>query len=261
MAWRSLLREYRWVYTQMNARLREQFGPFFLYSELRTLFLCLRRLKDRNPAAAGDLLEMSLLSDEIKKILSTSNDIPEAVQRLERILVPVSTRFSGLTELLDAAGLRGVEQTMTDVLLEVIMKARLQRIMRSFFGRLIDGRNLLRMYKYLRLEQTSFPPLLSGGTITEAHLRDIESKNNFPGICSLVREISGITIETADPTRVEIALYKGISVFLKKEGREPFGVGPILDYLWRCSIEVMNVSVLMNGKDIERELVAAELVQ
>jgi hypothetical protein len=244
----------------MNARLRQQFGPFFLYTELRTLFLYLRRLNDKNPAAADDLLEMSLLSDEIKKVLSTSNDMPEAVQRLERILVPVSDRFAGLAGLLDPAGLRGVEQTLTDVLLEVIMKGRLQRIMREFFGRLIDARNILRLYKYLRLQQTAFPPFLPGGRITEARLRDTATRENFPGICSLVREISGITIDTADPTRVEIALYKGISVFLKREGREPFGAGPILDYLWRCSLEVMNASVLMNGKDLERELVAAELV-
>jgi vacuolar-type H+-ATPase subunit C/Vma6 len=260
-AWKSLLREYRWVYTQMNARLRDQFGPFFLYTELRTIFLCLRRLDDKNQAAANDLLEMSLLSDDIKTVLSASRDRVEAVRRLERILTPASDRFAGMTELLDAGGLRGVEQTMTDGLLEVIMKRRLQPLIRRFFGRLIDARNILRMYKYLRLEETSFPFLLPGGTVPEARLRDTVAKENFPGICSLVREISGIAIDSADPTKVEIALYRGVSVFLRREGREPFGVGPILDYLWRCSIEVMNVSVLLNGKDLERDLVSAELVQ
>ena len=35
---------------------------------------------------------------------------------------------------------------------------------------------------------------------------------------------------------------------------------PILDYLWRCSIEAMNLSVLYHGRDLEREAVTAELV-
>jgi vacuolar-type H+-ATPase subunit C/Vma6 len=48
--------------------------------------------------------------------------------------------------------------------------------------------------------------------------------------------------------------------WLRQEGRNPFGTAPILDYLWRCSIEAMNLSLLYQGKDLERELVAAELV-
>jgi vacuolar-type H+-ATPase subunit C/Vma6 len=59
---------------------------------------------------------------------------------------------------------------------------------------------------------------------------------------------------------VELALYKGMTRWLRKEGREPFGAGPILDYLWSCSIEAMNLSVLYQGKDLERDIVAAELV-
>jgi vacuolar-type H+-ATPase subunit C/Vma6 len=48
---------------------------------------------------------------------------------------------------------------------------------------------------------------------------------------------------------------------LQRSGRDPFGVAPILDYLWRCSIEAMNLNVLYHGRDIERDAVAAELVQ
>jgi vacuolar-type H+-ATPase subunit C/Vma6 len=68
-------------------------------------------------------------------------------------------------------------------------------------------------------------------------------------------------IDAPDPTKVEIALYKAITIFLKKEGREPFGIGPILDYLWKCSLEVMNLNVLYYGRDLERDVVTAELVQ
>jgi hypothetical protein len=33
-----------------------------------------------------------------------------------------------------------------------------------------------------------------------------------------------------------------------------------MDYLWRCSIEAMNLGVLFYGKDLERDIVIAELV-
>jgi vacuolar-type H+-ATPase subunit C/Vma6 len=133
--------------------------------------------------------------------------------------------------------------------------------MRTFFARIIDSRNLMSMYKYLRLAQTALPPFIPGGNISETRLREAIAKENFFGISTLVREFFGIRIDAPDPTKVEIALYKAITQFLKKEGREPFGIAPMLDYLWRCSLEVMNLSILYSGKGLERDLVTAELVQ
>lgn len=76
----------------------------------------------------------------------------------------------------------------------------------------------------------------------------------------MIRALTGIKVERLEPTMVELALYKGMTRWLRKEGRDPLGVGPILDYLWRCSIEAMNLSILYQGKDLERDFVAAELV-
>ncbi len=42
--WRNLMAEYQWVYSQMNQRLRDIFFSFFLYTELRTIFICLRHV-------------------------------------------------------------------------------------------------------------------------------------------------------------------------------------------------------------------------
>jgi vacuolar-type H+-ATPase subunit C/Vma6 len=78
---------------------------------------------------------------------------------------------------------------------------------------------------------------------------------------ALVRQAAGITIAAPEPTQVEVALYRGITRFLKGEGRYPLGVGLIVEYLWRCSLEVTNLSVLFAGKDLAREDIAAELVQ
>ncbi len=259
--WRSLLREYRWVYSQMNGQLREIFQPFFLYTELRTIFICLRHLKDEKSGKAEDLLGDSLLSAEIAKILSSGEDMPSVVRGIERVFLQLSERFGGLGNVLEAEGLRGVEQLLTNTYLAVIVDTGLHPLIKIFFARLIDSRNIMSVYKCLRLEKRTALPFIPGGMIPEAKLRAIVEKGDLFGVNSLVREFSRIKIETPDPTKVETALYKGMTRFLKKEGREPFGAGPILDYLWRCSLEVMNLSVLFYGKDLEREVVTTELVQ
>ncbi len=259
--WRSLVREYRWVYTQMNEDLRRIFRPFFLYSEMRTLFICLRHLTDPKSGKTEDLLDQSLLSDGIKQVLAGSADRGAAVRGIEPFFLTLSPRFGGLAETLEKEGLRGFEQRLTNDYLASIGEQRLHPIMKAFFSRLIDARNILSMYKYLRLEpQGPHPHLMDGGTVTESRM-EAAAKEDLPGICSLVREFFGIRIDSPDPTKVETALYRGISDYLKKEGREPFGSGPILHYLWKCSIEVMNLSVLLQGRDFERDMVAAELVQ
>lgn len=259
--WRSLLREYRWVYSQMNSQLREIFRPYLLYTELRTIFICLRHLKDEKSGTAEDLLGDGLLSAEIAKILSSSEDLSSAVRGIERAFLQLSERFGGLSTILETEGLRGVEQRLTNTYLAVIVNAGLHPLMKIFFARLIDSRNIMGVYKFLRLEKRTALPLIPGGMVSEAKLRAIAEKGDLFAVNSLVREFSGNRIDTPDPTKVEAALYKGMTRFLKKEGREPFGAGPILDYLWKCSLEVMNLGVLFYGKDLEREAVMAELVQ
>jgi vacuolar-type H+-ATPase subunit C/Vma6 len=258
--WRNLLREYRWVYGQMNGNLRKAFSPYFLYTELRTLFICFRHLKDKSSGRTNDLLDTSLLSAEIKNILASSEDVPHALMRIEPFFASLSSRFAGLPGTLESGGLRGVEQKLTNTYLAVMPDARLHPILRTFFVRLIDARNIISMYKFKRLEQQSTPSFIPGGFIAQVRFRDVIAKEIF-GICSLIREFFGIKIDAPDPAKVEVALYQGITRFLKKEGREPFGIGPILDYLWKCSLEVMNLSVLLNSRGLEREIVAAELVQ
>jgi vacuolar-type H+-ATPase subunit C/Vma6 len=258
---RCLLKEYRWVYSQMNHGLREIFRPFFLYTELRTIFICLRHLKDEKSGKAEDLLGDSLLSAGIVKILSSSEDLPSAVRGIERAFSRLSEQFGWLSNAFEAEGLRGVELSLTNTYLAVISRTGLHPLVKTFFARLIDSRNIMSVYKCLRQEKRAAFPFITGGMIPEAKLRAIVDKRDLFSVNALIRKFSGIKIEMLNPTNVEVAFYKGMTRFLKKEGKEPFGAGPILDYLWKCSIEVMNLSVLFYGKDLERETVMTELVQ
>jgi len=259
--WRNLMGEYRWVYGQMNRQLRDIFAPFFLYTELRTIFICLRRLVDKKTGVLDELLDRSLLCDEIRKKLLLSADLPTAVSGIERHFSDYSGRFHGLGSALESGGLRSVEQRLLETYFAVTIDSNLHPLMKSFFIRLIDARNILSLYKYLRLEFKEPPSFIPGGSIPEITLRDVMKKDELLALTPLVRACTGIAVERPDTTSIELALYRGMTRWLKKEGRDPFGVAPILDYLWQCSIEAMNLSLLHHTRDLEREAVVAELVQ
>jgi len=67
--WRALLREYGWVFGQMEEEVRSVFAPYMLYTELRTVFICLRYLHGERTQKAGEVLGVSLLADGVKNIL------------------------------------------------------------------------------------------------------------------------------------------------------------------------------------------------
>ena len=259
--WRNLMAEYQWVYSQMNQQLRDIFFSFFLYAELRTILICLRHLIAKKAGSIDELLDKSLLSVEIKKVLLFSTDLQAAVRGLERLFSSLSVRFLGLGRTLEASGLRGVEQRLIGDFLSVVTESDLHLLLKKYFSRLIDARNILGLYKFLRLGLKVRPVFIAGGTIPEVRLNNIIKKDDLPGVALLVREYTGIAVERPDSTAIERALYRGMTRWLRREGRDPFGIAPILDYLWRCSIEAMNLSVLHHAKDLEREAVAAELVQ
>ncbi len=129
--------------------------------------------------------------------------------------------------------------------------------------RLIDARNTLALAKLLKLETPAEHCFIPGGTIETVKF----SKRRFlkagrqPDLERVLREITGEETASAYHVKLEASIYRGITTSLKKEGRSPLSIGPILEYLWRCSIEAMNLSVLFYAQGLERNLVTAELVQ
>ena len=258
--WRALLREYGWVFGQMEEELRRVFAPYILYSELRTVFLCLRYLHGDRAQKAGEVLGESLLADSVKNILR-DGETSVVVERLERQFCRLSPEFTGLASTYEQKGLREVEQHLTNSLLSTIIRTPLHPVMKEFFSRIIDARNILSLYKSLRLNAKDPAVFMSGGTVAIERLKDLLEKDDIFEVITLIRQVSGITVAAPDTTQVEVALYRGITKYLHIEGRDPLGAALILDYLWRCSLEVMNLSLLLAGKDLEREEIAAELVR
>lgn len=258
--WRKLLLEYRWVYRQMNMRIREVFWPFFLYSELRTIFICMRHIKEKKSGKADELLDASLLCSEMKDALRHGDDILKAAEAIERSFVSISDVFKGLSETAASKGLLEFEKMLTNTYLMHVLKEGLHSIIKDFFIRIIDARNIISLYKYLRFETAASPPFLQGGGIDIRRLEHILDRRDIFGLVTLVREITGIDIDVSSAVQVEKALYTAMTRHLRRAGRDPLALGLILDYLWRSSIEAMNLSMIFYLKDLEREVVESELI-
>lgn len=258
--WRSLLTEYRWVYHQMNEQLRNVFSPFFLHAELKTLFICLRNLKGMKTSMMKETLSVSLFSNEMKHILVASADARSAVPLIEEQFLCMSERFRGISEIMLQKGLKGFERAVTERFLSIQAGAKLNPLLRNFFEHLIDARNMLALAKFLKLETEEENPFLPGGTIDAEKLTGIFESKELPAAERVLREVTGQS-GSLDPIAVEASFYRKIDRSLKNAGRMPLGIGPVLNYLWRCSIEAMNLSVIFYGQELKRDIVAAELIR
>lgn len=259
--WRWLLTEYRWVFSQMDGTLREVFRPFFLYSELRTLFFCLRYMTTDEAVKREQILLHSLFSKQFKKMLRNSKDVLDAVEGIEEVFMGLSPEFKGLREDFLKNGLKGMEQMLTNTYLAYVAGSKIHPLIRAFFVRLIDARNLLTLYKLIRWEVEGTPRFIRGGRVAERRLRENKERENIFGVISLIRMVTGADVRNPDASGVENALYTGMTRFLRRASRETSGIGFILDYLWRCSMETRNLGIVLYGGDAEREAILSELVR
>ncbi|NTW66679.1 MAG: hypothetical protein HGB21_10305, partial [Nitrospirae bacterium] len=124
--WRALLLEHGWVHGQMDEATRQMFAPYFLYAELRTVFICLRYLEGDKAQKAGEVLGVSLLSDQVKAVLRTGA-VTDALAELEQMFGALSPGFSGLSAAYEGNGLRGVEQFLTYQYLIFVQELPLHR--------------------------------------------------------------------------------------------------------------------------------------
>ncbi len=258
--WQSLQQEHQWIFSQLDEGMRRMLAPYFLYAELRTITSCLRLLQGEKAQETAAVLAGSLLCGKLRHTLS-GGEPAAAVGSIEELFLGISPAFRGMKDAYEGKGLRDMEQMLVGRYLEAVLKQPLHPVLRELFVRIIDARNILSLYKSLRLASRDPSVFIAGGKVTVERLRDLQERDDLFATIALVRQAAGVTIAAPEPTQVEVALYRGITRFLRLEGRDPLGVGLIVDYLWRCSLEVTNLSLLFAGKDLEREAVAAELVQ
>lgn len=258
--WQRLVREFRWVYSQMNATVRGVFWPFFVYAELRTIFICMRQRQKAQTPGADALLSLSLLGGGVKKALVSSNDQAITARSIEHAFSVMSRDFQGIADSVKERGLRDFEIQLTDRHLAFARRTAQEAFMRRFFTRLIDARNLIKAYKSVRFSTALRPQWISGGGIPPETLDAIADSGDVFSFLPVIRRHTGMAITTPHIGLVEGALYRGITRSLRTEARDPLHVSTVLYYLWRVSLETTNLSLLLHGRDIPKEALSQELV-
>jgi vacuolar-type H+-ATPase subunit C/Vma6 len=257
--WIRLLKEFRWVYRQMDRGMREAFRPFFLYTELDTILKCLRyRTRKGTGERIERLLALSLLSRKLKSMLSEAETRVSLLDRVEGALTALSERYGGLREVYLDRGPVEMERRLSDVYLEDTMDEKLHPVIRGFFSYVIDARNIITAYKCLRWGMS--PNFINGGDVDRARLERVVDGQDMRGVGNLIYKLTGKTPPELTPAEVSGSLQDGLMRFSRGKAREFPDAGFILYYLLRCHAEASNLSVILHGKGLERELLRGELI-
>lgn len=239
---RALQSEYYWVFSRMDEQLRCATAPFFWLKELRTIALGLRLLT-KGAAETTHLLEASLLANSIRELLRKNDGSAAAVAQLAAVLTSYDPAFAGVEDIYRRGGHGALEKGLHELSLKSLIRAPLHPQMRCYCAMMIDSRNLTIIAKRMRWRMTSIPPLLEGGTLAPSRMAELFRRRDKEGLLRLAMRFGGEASysESDDPERV---FYQAEQRVMQRLARETGGVGVILDYLWRCGSEAVNIGLL-----------------
>lgn len=253
----ALQQEYFWAFSRMEEQLRRSTATFFWLAEVRTLSVCLRLLSG-GATDLSPLLQNSLLANSIRTKLQKASGPAGAVAGLTDLLSGFDRRFKGVGEAWRTGGYGAFEAVLHDITLKRVAEPSVHPAMRCYMELMIDSRNLVTVAKRLRWRLRSLPPLLEGGTVSLPRISGLFERRDNAGLLHLAMRLGGEARynETADLERV---LYEAQGRVMHRLARQTDGVGAILDYLWRCSNEAANISLLEHLETAGSELVGEEL--
>jgi len=260
-AWDTQRSEFRWVYHQMNVGLRQTFAPLFLWFELRTIILCLRLRRGGERGKAAGLLPASLLAKPLQQALTEEGEPAEVMDALSGLLAAVAEPYRGLADLYRQQGGRELEQRLVTLYLERMTDLPLHPLLREFFRGLIDLRNLVTLAKQLRWQLREPQVFIRGGEITPERLGQALEEGSAAGLAALLAALPGMGASPAAPLNPEQQLFGWLTGKVRRLGRDPLGVGLVLDYLWRCFVEAHNLSLIIHGEGLDHETLGAELIR
>jgi hypothetical protein len=257
--WSGLQREFAWVHHQMGHGQQTIFEPFFLPLELRTLIMALRmRSRGEEGHTLAGVLRFSLLCAPVKRLLCEGTDLPAILAGVGAYLDFWPGAGRALPGILQQQGMTGCEERLLDACLGHAARGRLHPAVASFVNRLIDMENIVALSKQLRWRMAEHG-FIEGGRISTTHLREAARDREGGKARHLIGRVLGVEADP-DPIGLVPLLAARLGRILRRQGREPDGVGLILDYLWRRLTESRNLSLLLHGADLDRETLEREMV-
>ena len=227
-----------WVYQRLNKRLRKQLGPFLDLLAMRSLVLALRYLLAEEVPPAS-ILQKALLAKPLQDLMMAS-DAEVTVARLETALVEDYPFVRGLAACWRSQGPGGVEQQLTGGILQHALSRTGQDIVNTTLGYLVDMRNCLAIKKFWRWQVTQEPSLISGGTISVETLSRIWATRDEDRLAKQVNKLAGGATRSLEAIHLEQALIKGLTRLLRQAGRDPLGLGVVIEYLWKSQLAAHN---------------------
>ncbi len=255
----GLQREFAWVHQQMGRGLQTIFEPFFLPLELRTLFMALRlRSRGEEGHTLAGVLRFSLLCGPVKRLLLEGTDLPAILAGVGANVDFWPGAGRALPGILQQQGLVGCEERLVNACLEHAARSRLHPAVVPFVTRLIDMENICALAKLLRWRMAEHG-FIEGGSIRGALLREAARDLVGGKARRLIGRVLGVEADPASAGLVPLMAAR-LGRILRRQGREPDGIGLILDYLWRRLTETRNLSLLLHGADLDRETLEREMV-
>jgi len=261
VVWRGLQRELLWSFKQMNGVLRSIFRAFFTFMELRNIMLCLRYKSAARPDRIQEILQASLLAEEIREPLKQDIQVEEAVHRIAGCIAVELQKDIGQRETTRTEKIREFERKLFPFFLQRAVVPPASVAISTFFRCLIDIRNLLTVAKVQRWgieERAALPP---GGFIAPNRLSAAPDLSDTAGTAIVTSGTWASGLQFSDYRHLGVALHKRLGTILRKKSRSGSGIDLTLDYLWHCFLAARNRTLLSQAAYLPAALVEEELVK
>ncbi len=247
-----------WVYQRLNNPLRRRLRPFLEILAMRHMVLALRyRLVEDMPPEA--LMRHALLAEPFKKLLISSNDARWLITKLEEALVQDYPFVSGLAKTYLQQGPGGVEQQLAGGILGHAINRADNPVCQSVLRYLIDMRNLLVIRKFWRWQVSQPPAFVTGGSFSLDVLRRTWSLHDETRLATMTRQLAGESARDSQTINLEQALLSGMTKHLRTIGRDPLGIGVIIEFLWRVQLAQHN-QLLQRNLSVDRQDLLEEVL-
>lgn len=226
--------ERRWLFRQMDDRLRLATAPLFFYVEINPLIQCLRFIEAGQAEESDSLLEGSLLSGELKNTLRAATSVPQAVDGMERM--PASPpALKGLGRTYQEIGIRGCDESIRALFLQQTLRARIHPAVRSFFLDLVHLRNTMTLAKCLRWQRDITPDLIVDPGTGRIKALPVSEKSLRHMAGRLLRR-EDLSAEDLRPVNLEALLLAAQQLKMNRCRRTAGDVAVCIEYVLRVAV-------------------------
>ena len=234
----SFRKELNFCYYNLNIRYRQKFRNVFLIFELSTIISIIRHALSDNMVEIEKIHQDSLLSDQIKAIMIKNSKFLNRLFDLCRYLSVLNRAFLTLPEVFLKKEMRVFEEGFSKAYFEGLLtdKKNISEI-REFIRIFIDLYNINALYKKTVWESHETVNLIDGGSLSEIQIKEKLKNADFKPI-SYLRD---------QATRIK---QRGISSEIYH----------FLHYLLLLYLENINLNILINTLDYERDYVESAII-